>query len=61
MEKKPQSLWVRRPAQRDGKWVVIVADSQSPLAKEIEVVPFMGRERAWQGYRKIMKDLGLGY
>lgn len=56
-----QQLFVKKPALRQGMWSVVVADSPSPLAKEIEVVPCGSRESAYQAYRQIMKDLGRGY
>lgn len=59
-ERKPH-LFVKKPAFRDGTWCVVVAESPSPLAAEVEVVPCGSRESAYQAYRQIMKDLGRGY
>ncbi len=56
-----QQQFVKKPALRKGKWCVVVAESPSPLAKEIEVVECGSHEGAYQAYRKIMKDLGKGY
>ncbi len=52
---------VRKPALREGRWTVVVAESASPLAKETEIVPCGSREGAYQAYRQIKKDLGHGY
>jgi hypothetical protein len=49
---------VRKPTFRQGAHCVVVAESMSPLSKEIEVIPCISREAAWKTYRRIKKEQG---
>lgn len=44
----------------NGKWVVSITESRSPLSETKECHEYMSREAAWQAYRQIMKELGRG-
>ena len=56
-----KNLWVRKPAMRDGAWVVIIADGVSPLSNEVEVIPCGSREAAYKAYKTCMKNLGRSF
>ena len=49
---------IRKPTFRQGAYCVVIAESLSPLSKEIEVIPCSSREAAWQAYRRIKKEQG---
>lgn len=56
-------LFIRKPVIRNGMWCVIIADSASPLANEIEVIQCGSHERAYQSYLKIkgeINEMGAG-
>jgi len=56
--KKPK-LYVRQPTLKDGRYVIEICDSMSPLATVVETVPAgASRESAWQSYRHIKKSQG---
>lgn len=58
MAKKPkQTKWVKKP---DANFNVRIVDSPSIFANELEVIPHSSREAAYQTYRNIRKELGLG-
>jgi hypothetical protein len=56
-----QKKYARRPARRGNGWVVVIADGPSPLAAEIEVIPFDSEGAARGGYRNIKKQIGKFY
>lgn len=53
-------MYVRKPIGGANGWVVIIAESISPLSKVIERIECSSREEAWQTYRRVMKELGRG-
>lgn len=53
-----KEYFVRNPAMLNGVWCVVVAESASPLAKVIEVVPCGSRDGALQTYRRVKKEQG---
>lgn len=53
--------YVKRPLKINGVWHVIIATGPSLFAEEIERIPCGSREDAWNTYRQIKKELGLGF
>ena len=51
---------VRKPALRNGRWCVVIAEDHSPFAKQIEAISHSSLESAYQTYREIKKELGQG-
>lgn len=52
------SNFVRKPFIRAGKWVVVIAESRSPIAEVIEIITCTGEEDARNTYRRIKKQKG---
>lgn len=60
MKKQKDNRFVRKPAARNGAWVVVIADGQSLFAEELEVFYCGSQESAYQTYRRIKKEMGRG-
>lgn len=54
-------MYVHRPINVSGKWVVIVSETVSPISKVIEKVECSGRKNAWQTYLRIRNDTSTRY
>lgn len=60
MKKKKDHRFVRKPAARNGSWVVVIADGPGLFAEELEIFYCGGHESAYQTYRRIKKEMGGG-
>lgn len=54
-------MFVRKPKNINGEWVVIVSQTASPLSPVIEKVTANTYVEAFRNYKQIMKELGKSF
>lgn len=53
-------MFVKKPMRTSEGWRVVVRETANPKSSVIEVIKCSSREDAWQIYRCIQKERGVG-